>query len=220
VTVTDSASSAPGGTEHVLFVCTANRARSPLAEALLRRELARISGRHLLVDVDSAGLQAQPGARVLAPMLDVARGYGVDLTSHRAKAFDHPMLGARHLVLTMTEGQRSVLARLQPQQLTRTFTLKEWVRINEAVSFDCESLSQLVLATHRARAAVAAADEPEDIMDPAGLPARQHATIAAEIATFTRSLAETLFTTAVSRGTGSKGFDDFDQPEDSSAMSS
>jgi protein-tyrosine phosphatase len=220
VAVTDPASSAPGGTEHVLFVCTANRARSPLAAALLRRELARISGRHLLVDVNSAGLQAQPGARVLAPMLDAARGYGVDLTSHRARAFDLSMLGSHQLVLTMTEGQRSALARLQPQQLTRTFTLKEWVRINEAVSFDCDSLSQLVLATHRARAAVAAASDPEDIADPAAIPVRQHALIAAEIAALTRSLAETLFTTAVSRRPASPELDDFDEPEDSSAMSS
>jgi protein-tyrosine-phosphatase len=203
-----------------MFVCTANRARSPLAAALLRRELDRISGRHLLVDVASAGLQVQPGARVLAPMLDVARGYGVDLTSHRARTFDHSMLGSHQLVLTMTEGQRSVLARLQPQQLARTFTLKEWVRINEAVSSDCDSLSQLVLATHRARPAVAAADEPEDIMDPAGLPSHQHAVIAAEIATYTRSLAETLFTTAAPRLPRSPELDDFDQPEDTSAMSS
>jgi protein-tyrosine phosphatase len=218
--VTDSASSAPVGTEHVMFVCTANRARSPLAAALLRRELARISGRHLPVDIDSAGIHAQPGARVLAPMLEVARGYGVDLTSHRAKTFDHSMLGSHQLVLTMTEGQRSVLARLQPQQLTRTFTLKEWVRINEARSLDCDSLSQLVLATHRARAAVAAADEPEDIMDPVGLPSDQHELIAAEIATFTRSLAETLFTTAMPRRPRSTDFDDLDQSEDTSAMSS
>jgi protein-tyrosine phosphatase len=203
-----------------MFVCTANQARSPLAAALLRRELARISGRHLPVDVDSAGIQAQPGARVLAPTLEVAHGYGVDLTSHRAKMFDHSMLGSHQLVLTMTEGQRSVLARLQPQQLTRTFTLKEWVRINEALSFDFDSLSQLVLATHRARAAVAAADEPEDIADPAGFPSHQHAVIAAEIATFTRSLAETLFTTGAPRRPRSTEFDDLDQPEDTSAMSS
>jgi protein-tyrosine-phosphatase len=203
-----------------MFVCTANQARSPLAAALLRRELASISGRHLRVDVDSAGIQAQPGARVLAPVLDVADGYGLDLTSHRAKTFDHSMLGSHQLVLTMTEGQRSVLARLQPQQLTRTFTLKEWVRINEALSFECDSLSQLVLATHRARAAVAAADEPEDIMDPAGLASHQHAVIAAEIATFTRYLAETLFTTAAPRRSRSTEFDDLDQPEDTSAMSS
>jgi protein-tyrosine-phosphatase len=152
-------------------------------------------------------------------MLEVARGYGVDLTSHRAKTFDHSMLGSHQLVLTMTEGQRSVLARLQPQQLTRTFTVKEWVRINEARSLDSASLSQLVLATHRARAAVAAADEPEDIMDPVGLPSHQHELIAAEIATFTRSLAETLFTTAVPRPPRSTEFDDLDQPEDTSAMS-
>jgi protein-tyrosine-phosphatase len=219
VAVTDSAPSAPGGTEHLIFICTGNQARSPLAAAILQRELARISGGHLRLDVDSAGLQAQPGARMLAPMLDLAHEYGVDLTSHRARTFDHSMIGSQHLVLTMTELQRSVLARLQPQQLTRTFTLKEWVRINEAVSFDSDSLSELVLATHRARAAVAAAEEPEDIIDPAGLPARQQAAIAAQIAVFTHSLAETLFNKAVPRPPRSKECDDLDQPEDSSAMS-
>jgi protein-tyrosine-phosphatase len=216
--VTDSASSGLVRTEHLLFVCTANRARSPLAAALLRRELTRISGRRLLVDVDSAGLQALPGQRALEAMLDEAHGYGVDLTSHRSRAFELSMLESYHLFLTMTEEQRAGLARLDPQQLTRTFTLKEWVRIHEAMSFDCDNLSQLVLATHRARAAVPAADEPEDIIDPAGVPARQLALVASEIATLTRFVAESLFTTLMPRGTRSGHFEDLEEPEDSSAL--
>jgi low molecular weight protein-tyrosine phosphatase len=219
VAVTDSASSALGETERLLFVCTANRARSPLAAALLRRELTRISGRRPLVEADSAGLRAIPDERVLRVMRDAARGHGVDLTQHRARAFELSMLESSQLFLTMTEVQRSALARLEPQQLTRTFTLKEWVRIHEAMSFDCDNLAQLALATHRARAAVAAADEPEDIVDPVGLPARQQAVIAAEIATLTRSVAETLFTTVIPRRPGSEHFEDFDEPEDSSALS-
>jgi protein-tyrosine phosphatase len=219
VAVTDSASSALGETERLLFVCTANRARSPLAAALLRRELTRISGRRPLVEADSAGLQAIADERVLRVMRDAARGHGVDLTQHRARAFELSMLESSQLFLTMTEVQRSALARLEPQQLTRTFTLKEWVRIHEAMSFDSDNLAQLALATHRARAAVAAADEPEDIVDPAGLPARQQAVIAAEIATLTRSVAETLFTTVIPKRPGSEHFEDFDEPEDSSALS-
>jgi protein-tyrosine phosphatase len=61
----------------IVFVCTGNRARSPLAEALLRR---RIAGNR--VRVVSRGTMDTAAAGVLPEMMRAADGLGVDLTSH------------------------------------------------------------------------------------------------------------------------------------------
>ena len=59
----------------ILFVCTANRCRSPMAAALLRRDLAALG---LDVDVRSAGLLT-PGHAVPTPGRVVAREHGLDV---------------------------------------------------------------------------------------------------------------------------------------------
>lgn len=67
----------------VLFVCLGNICRSPLAEAAFRQEAARIG---LKVDIDSAGtghwhVGERPDRRAQA----VARRYGVDISTYRAR---------------------------------------------------------------------------------------------------------------------------------------
>lgn len=76
---------APGGpaTSAVLFVCLGNICRSPLAEGVLRAEVAR---RGLVVDVDSCGTGSwhvgeHPDPRSVA----VAAAHGVDISRHRAR---------------------------------------------------------------------------------------------------------------------------------------
>ncbi len=63
----------------VLFACTFNAVRSPMAEALLKRRV----GKRLYVD--SAGVrEGEPDPFMLAVMAEL----GIDLTRHRVKTFD------------------------------------------------------------------------------------------------------------------------------------
>jgi protein-tyrosine-phosphatase len=77
----------------VLFVCTGNICRSPFAEAVARDEG---------LEVESAGLQAFPGGGPTNDAIAVAREFGYDLSSHRARPVTAEMLDRADVVVGMT----------------------------------------------------------------------------------------------------------------------
>ena len=83
----------------VLFVCTGNTCRSPLAEALLRLEAGR---RHVDIAASSAGTFAATGAPASAHSIMAAGRRGADLSSHRSRGLNSDMLEEADLVLAMT----------------------------------------------------------------------------------------------------------------------
>jgi protein-tyrosine-phosphatase len=92
----------------VLFVCTANRYRSPLAAALFRKALGE-KGIPGSWKVASAGTWAAPGLPVLSGVAEVARTYDLDLSPHRSARLDRPTLAANDLVLVMENSHQEAL---------------------------------------------------------------------------------------------------------------
>ena len=84
---------------HLLFVCTGNTCRSPLAEAIARR-LAHERGLHNVV-VSSAGTSAWADAPASDGSLLVALEHGIDLSEHRARQLSPEIVAASDLILTM-----------------------------------------------------------------------------------------------------------------------
>lgn len=92
----------------ILLICTGNTCRSPVAEALLRRELAKAG----VVDavVSSAGTGAWEGERASEGSYLVALEKGIDLGGHRARLATRELLAEQDLVLAMGNGHLRKLA--------------------------------------------------------------------------------------------------------------
>jgi len=88
----------------VLFVCTGNTCRSPMAEAIARR-LAAERGLED-VSVASAGTSAWEGAPASDGALLVSLENGLDLNSHRAQVLTPALVGAAELILVMSPHHR------------------------------------------------------------------------------------------------------------------
>ncbi len=178
---------------NIVVVCGANQARSPLAAELLIREADDHLGPSNRVIITSAGLTVADSAPAIEHMQTAARSLGIDLSAHGAQAIDSAMVRRSDLIVTMTEAQRTTVSRMQPQSLTRVFTLRELVRLCTAIPSQPVPLPEKVRALHRSRAVVAAADELEDVTDPNGFDLAATSAIAQEIAALTATASDYLF---------------------------
>ena len=107
---------------NVLFVCTGNTCRSPLAEALTRHLLTerKVEG----VTVASAGTGAWLGAPASEGSYLVALEDGVDLSAHRAQPLTPELAASSEVILTMSRSHRQRLSDLGYGD--RTFLLGEY----------------------------------------------------------------------------------------------
>jgi protein-tyrosine-phosphatase len=94
----------------ILFVCTGNTCRSPLAEGLARAEIARRGWKH--VEVASAGLSAGEGERAARAGVAVAGRAGIDLKGHRSRPLTRELASSADLILGMGPGHVAELRRL------------------------------------------------------------------------------------------------------------
>ena len=113
----------------VLFVCTGNTCRSPMAEALCRVMLAeRLGCRPEEVEdrgfvVGSAGLAASRGARAASDAIDVVQARGGSLRGHSGRQVAASMIARADRIVAMTRDHRDALLDEYPEAEPRIVLL-------------------------------------------------------------------------------------------------
>lgn len=109
----------------VLFVCTGNTCRSPLAEVALKRMLGDFAER---VEIRSAGVSAWDGAPASDTARMVARRKGLDLEGHQSRRLSAATLTEQDLVLLMNPADQARVRALDPEGGSEIFALADFAQ--------------------------------------------------------------------------------------------
>ena len=116
----------------ILFLCTGNVCRSPMAEGLFRHA---IKGRGEFRIV-SAGLGAVDGEPPTNHSVSAMREIGIDISGQRSRALTAELVRSADLILGMTHSHTDTVALLYPSAAEKTFLLREFDETLEAYEKD------------------------------------------------------------------------------------
>ena len=111
----------------ILFVCSGNTCRSPMAAAIAGKMLAEklhipvseLPLRHIVVK--SAGLHANKGMRAAVEAVDAVQAFGADLSTHFSQPVTPDLLRRADVIYTMTADHRDEILDLLPGAQRKTF---------------------------------------------------------------------------------------------------
>lgn len=107
----------------VVFVCTGNTCRSPMAQVLLQNMLAEHGGRFQVL---SAGTAADNGDAAAPSAIEVMHRAGLHLHEHRSTRLSYRLVEQADVLLTMTDAHKQYIVQYYPEAKFKTFTLKQY----------------------------------------------------------------------------------------------
>lgn len=123
----------------IVFVCTGNTCRSPMAEALFK-DIIKEKGGMDEFEVSSRGVYAFSGDPSSRQAIEVMKKeFGIDMQQHRAKVLDGSDIIGAYLVLTMTMHHKDMILDIYPEASDKIYTIKEYAQVEDDTEFDSDT---------------------------------------------------------------------------------
>ena len=113
---------------NILFICTGNTCRSPMAAYITEKVAIE---NNLDVLIESAGVFAEEGEAASENAILAMHEMGIDLTSHRTQPVSEDLLQKADIILTMTAAQKMLIVQYASE---KTYTLTEYAGIDGDIS--------------------------------------------------------------------------------------
>lgn len=117
----------------VLFVCTGNTCRSPMAEGILR-DLAK--NKSLNIEVESAGVAALDGSPVSNNSIEAMKNIGIDIENYTSNMLTKYMVEESDLVLTMAKSHKNIILRNYSPKNKKIYTIHEYINSSDGDVID------------------------------------------------------------------------------------
>lgn len=118
----------------LLFVCTGNTCRSPMAEGIMKKLL--IKSGNTEVQVSSRGTFAMKGMPSTQEAFLAMGEKGINIGNHISRPLERRDIMENDLILTMTKGQKYQIFSMFAEEARHIYTLKEFTG-----SFDSKDIA-------------------------------------------------------------------------------
>ena len=138
----------------ILFVCSGNTCRSPMAAGFAREFLAKklhtrpqdLADHHVLVL--SAGTGAFSGMPATADAIAAAAELGADIEAHSSQPLTGELLRRADVIYTMTKGHLKEIIEMNPSVADKTFTLDENGDVSDPIGSSRENYRKVAQKIH------------------------------------------------------------------------
>lgn len=108
---------------YMLFVCTGNTCRSPMAQAIAQAIIGQLNASKKTITVDSAGVAAGEGHPASQEAVDTLQERNIDLNRHQSKLLTTELVERAHVIYTMTPAHAQAIIQAVPGSADKVFPL-------------------------------------------------------------------------------------------------
>ncbi len=113
----------------IMFVCTGNNCRSPMAEGLLKKKLEEKQIKN--IKVYSCGVFAETGDYASYEAIEALKRYQIDISRHRATNIKDTFIEEMDLILCATSSHKQAVLQMYPSLKGKVYTIKEYAQTDK-----------------------------------------------------------------------------------------